>query len=46
MVGKQSSQFFYLALAALGLEDLSTSQVLMIGDDIRDDVLGKDQLLR
>ena len=43
-MGKPSSQFFHLALAALGLEDLSTtSQVLMIGDDIRDDVLGKDQ---
>ena len=46
MVGKPSSQFFHLALAALGLENLSTSQVLMIGDDIRDDVLGKDQFLR
>ena len=45
-MGKPSSQFFHLALAALGLEDLSTSQVLMIGDDIRDDVLGKDQFLR
>ena len=43
MVGKPSSQFFHLALAAFGVEDLSTSQVLMIGDDIRDDVLGKDQ---
>ena len=43
-MGKPSSQFFHLALTALGLEDLSTtSQVLMIGDDIRDDVLGKDQ---
>ena len=45
-MGKPSPQFFHLALAALGLEDLSTSQVLMIGDDIRDDVLGKDTLLR
>ena len=46
-MGKPSSQFFHLALTALGLEDLSTtSQVLMIGDDIRDDVLGKDQFLR
>ena len=40
-MGKPSKQFFYLALSALEMEEGKASQVLMVGDDIRDDVLGK-----
>jgi len=39
-VGKPSKQFFHLALSALEMEDAEASQVLMVGDDIKDDVLG------
>jgi len=41
VVGKPSKQFFHLALTALELEGADAGQVLMVGDDIRDDVLGK-----
>ena len=41
VVGKPSKQFFHLALSALEMEEGKASQVLMVGDDIRDDVLGK-----
>ena len=40
-MGKPSKQFFHLALSALEMEEGKASQVLMVGDDIRDDVLGK-----
>merc|ERR1712032_1388155 len=40
VVGKPSKQFFHLALTALELEGADAGQVLMVGDDIRDDVLG------
>ena len=40
-MGKPSKQFFHLALSALEMEEAEASQVLMVGDDIRDDVLGK-----
>ena len=41
VVGKPSKQFFHLALSALEMGKAEASQVLMVGDDIRDDVLGK-----
>ena len=41
VVGKPSKQFFHLPLSALEMEDAEASQVLMVGDDIKDDVLGK-----
>ena len=44
VVGKPSKQFFHLALTALELEGADAGQVLMVGDDIRDDVLGKRKL--
>ena len=40
-MGKPSKQFFHLALSALEMEEVEASQVLMVGDDIRDDVLGR-----
>ena len=40
-MGKPSKQFFHLALSALEMEEAEAGQVLMVGDDIRDDVLGK-----
>jgi len=40
VVGKPSKQFFHLALSALEMEEGKAGQVLMVGDDIRDDVLG------
>ena len=41
VVGKPSKQFFNLALSALETDEAKAGQVLMVGDDIRDDVLGK-----
>ena len=41
VVGKPSKQFFHLALSALEMDEAEAGQVLMVGDDIRDDVLGK-----
>ena len=41
VVGKPSKQFFHLALSALEMDEAKAGQVLMVGDDIRDDVLGK-----
>ena len=40
-MGKPSKQFFHLALSALEMDESKAGQVLMVGDDIRDDVLGK-----
>ena len=40
VVGKPSPAFFQLALEGLG-QGLELGQVIMIGDDVRDDVLGK-----
>ena len=40
VVGKPSQAFFRLAVAALGVEGLQAGQVLMVGDDVRDDVMG------
>ena len=43
VVGKPSKKFFHLALSALEMEEADAGQVLMVGDDIRDDVLGRFQ---
>jgi len=43
VVGKPSTQFFHLALQAFGMASLVPEEVLMVGDDIRDDVLGAQQ---
>ena len=40
VVGKPTEAFFRLAVAALGVEGLQAGEVLMVGDDVRDDVLG------
>lgn len=39
MVGKPERAFFLAALASID-ESLTPQQVVMIGDDVRDDVLG------
>ena len=41
VVGKPSPAFFQLALSSLGVEGLQAGQVVMVGDDWRDDILGE-----
>merc|ERR1711915_968670 len=42
VIGKPSKDFFHLALKELG-PNLKPEEALMVGDDVRDDVLGAQQ---
>ena len=44
VVGKPSPAFFQLALSSLGVKGLQAGQVVMVGDDWRDDILGEGLL--